>query len=388
MMNERSRTGCLANIILAAVFFSGGCSGGASGPFAELENQGLAQYRGAARVMEQSTFGEVTTFTFDPASGPICLKKGNFITSIRDIGSDDLFLYLTGGGACWKDFCFALSGSFIGIVPVNITNFEDSNNPVRDMNVVQIPSCDGSLFSGDSDNDDNGDGVIDRPQHGIRNLTASLDIAKQYFPNPRRVFLAGSSAGGFGTILATPLVRIYYPDVPLYVFSDSGPGIVKTHDPQFLIDLLNDFNIMRFIPKSCKDCIANGHLTRLIGYGLEHDPNLKLGLHSSYEDKVYAKLFLGIGAQEFGEQLVQETSYLSARYPDRFKMFLTEGEKHTTLIGDAVIPANMVESSSTDSDTGIELAGMYTTVLNGVTIADWIRMMLADDPGWVNETAR
>ena len=274
-----------------AVILAGGCSGGASGPFAELENQGLAQYRGVAKVMEKSTFENVTTFSFDPASGPICLLKTSFITSIRDIGSDDLFLYLTGGGACWKDFCFALSGSFIGIVPVNITNFDDPTNPVLNMNVVQIPSCDGSLFAGDADHDDNGDGVIDRTQHGIRNLTAALDIAKQYFPHPRRVFLAGSSAGGFGTIMATPLVRIYYPDVPLYVFNDSGPGIVKTHDPQFLIDLLNDFNVMRFIPKSCKDCIANGHLTRLIGYGLEHDPNLKLGMFSSYGDKVYAPVF-------------------------------------------------------------------------------------------------
>ena len=373
--------------ILAAVFLFGGCSGGASGPFAELENQGLAQYRGVAKVMEKSTFENVTTFTFDPDSGPICLLKTSFITSIRDIGSDDLFLYLTGGGACWKDFCFALSGSFIGIVPVNITNFDDPTNPVLNMNVVQIPSCDGSLFAGDADHDDNGDGVIDRTQHGIRNLTAALDIAKQYFPNPRRVFLAGSSAGGFGTIMATPLVRIYYPDVPLYVFNDSGPGIVKTHDPQFLTDLLNDFNVMRFIPKSCKDCIANGHLTRLIGYGLEHDPNLKLGMFSSYGDKVYAQFFLKIGAQEFGEQLAQETAYLNSKYPDRFKMFLTEGEKHTSLIGEATVP---LEDSANPSDPAsqIQLGGMYTTEQNGVTIADWIRMMLADDPGWVVKTAR
>ena len=348
---------------------------------------GLAQYRGVAKVMEKSTFENVTTFTFDPASGPICLLKTSFITSIRDIGSDDLFLYLTGGGACWKDFCFALSGSFIGIVPVNITNFDDPTNPVLNMNVVQIPSCDGSLFAGDADHDDNGDGVIDRTQHGIRNLTAALDIAKQYFPNPRRVFLAGSSAGGFGTIMATPLVRIYYPDVPLYVFNDSGPGIVKTHDPQFLIDLLNDFNVMRFIPKSCKDCIANGHLTRLIGYGLEHDPNLKLGMFSSYGDKVYAQFFLKIGAQEFGEQLAQETGYLHEKYPDRFKMFLTEGEKHTSLIGEATVP---LEDSANPSDPAsqIQLGGLYTTEQNGVTIADWIRMMLADDPGWVVKTAR
>ncbi|MCX5868695.1 MAG: pectin acetylesterase-family hydrolase [Proteobacteria bacterium] len=388
MKNTRFVSGFSLGAILAAVSLLGGCSGnGASGPFAELENQGLNQYRGVAKVMEKSTFGDVTTFTFDPASGPICLQKTNYLTSIRDIGSDELFLYLTGGGACWKDFCFALSGAFVGIVPVNITNFEDPNNPVRNMNTVQISSCDGSLFAGDADHDDDGDGIIDRPQHGIRNLTAALDIAKQYFPNPRRVFLAGSSAGGFGTIMATPLVRIYYPDVPLCVFSDSGPGIIKTHDPQFLTDLLNDFNVMRFIPKSCKDCIANGHLTGLIGYGLEHDPNMKLGLFSSYGDKVYAQFFLGIGAQEFGEELAQETSYLNGKYPDRFKMFLTEGEKHTSLIGDATMPLESAGDPS-DSANQIQLGGMYTTELNGVTIADWIRMMLADDPGWVVETAR
>jgi hypothetical protein len=254
------------------------------------------------------------------------------------------------------------------------------------MNMVQVSSCDGSLLAGDADHDDNGDGAIDRYQHGIRNLTAGLDVSRARFPNPKRIFLAGSSAGAFGTIMATPLVRIYYPDPPLYVFSDSGPGIVKAHETQFLIDLLNDFNVMRFIPKSCADCIANGHLTRLIGYGLAHDPNLKIGLFSSYGDKVYAEFFLGIGAQEFGEELAKETSYLNGLYPDRFKMFLTEGEKHTSLIGDATLPLESTDPSKTA--TQIQLGGMYTTELDGVTIADWIRMMLADDPGWVVMKAR
>ncbi len=96
--------------------------------------------------------------------------------------------------------------------------------------------------------------------------------------------------------------------------------------------------------------------------------------------------FLGIGAQEFGEELAKETGYLNGLYPDRFKMFLTEGEKHTSLIGDATIPMNNEDPD--DPANRVQLGGMHTTELDGVTIADWIRMMLADDPGWTVKKAR
>jgi hypothetical protein len=43
-----------------------------------------------------------------------------------------------------------------------------------------------------------GDGIDDRFQRGLHNLSAGLDMAMALFPAPRRVVLVGTSAGGLG----------------------------------------------------------------------------------------------------------------------------------------------------------------------------------------------
>src|SRR6185295_14342828 len=70
---------------------------------------------------------------------------------------------------------------------------------VAGWNVVYLPYCDGSVFSGDADLPDE---TPPRFHHGLKNLTAGIDLAKSLYPDPKRIFLAGSSAGGYGTLTA------------------------------------------------------------------------------------------------------------------------------------------------------------------------------------------
>jgi hypothetical protein len=353
-----------------------------------MVDQGVTQYEGQAQVSEETTVNGVIQYTYDPASGPMCLRGGTYHSAIRKTGSDDLFIFLNGGGACWKDYCMAVTQANVGIPDFQILDKDNADNPVRDWNLSYLPYCDGSLFAGDAEYDDNGDGVIDRIHHGIRNLTAGLEVTRQNFPAPKRILLAGSSAGAWGTIMATPIVRIYYPGVPIYIFSDSGPGIAKASDPGFITMLLNEFNIMRFIPKSCPDCLANGHLTKVIEWALGRDPKLKLGVFSSYQDKVYSMFFFGIPGTQFEEQLKQEFAYLNGKFPKRAKGFLIAGDMHTTLgVNVSVFMDNMGTGATTDLVTEMVTLGGLDTAENGVTIAEWIRRMLYDESQWVNELA-
>ena len=376
--------------MLITLFFLTGvvaCGSPAGNPFQEMVDQGITQYEGQARVSEAVTANGTIMYTYDPASGPLCLRGGTYHSAIRNTGSDDLFIYLNGGGACWKEYCMAVSQANIGIPDFQILDANNAANPVKDWNLSYLPYCDGSLFAGDAEYDDNGDGVIDRYHHGIRNLTAALEVTKQNFPSPKRVFLAGSSAGGWGTIMATPLVRTFYPQVPIYIFSDSGTGVAKG-DPAFLAMLLDQFNITRFLPKSCPDCIANGHLTKLIAWALEQDPKIKLGVFSSYQDKVYSLFFFGIGGAKFEEELRQEFAYLNGKLPDRAKGFLIAGDMHTTLGVDvSVLLDNLGTGASADMVKQMVTLGTLDTEQNGVTIAEWIRRMLYDEKKWVNELA-
>ncbi len=347
--------------------------------FAEIEAPGITRFFGAAAPSEVSEAeGGLTNYTFDPADGPVCFRGDPFRMAVRDRGRGDLLIFLQGGGACWSDFCFAIDFAREGMPPIDILDPALPANPVRDWDVAYLPYCDGSLFVGEASYDDDDDGAIDRRHAGLRNVSAALDVIAERFPAPRRVLLAGSSGGAYGTILTTVLVRAKYPTVPLYVFSDSGVGIAKAAEPTFVADLLTEFDAARYLPASCADCIGNGHLTRLIAWQLERDTNLRLAQFSSLNDFVIANLFLMIGPAGFEPALLEETAWLAERFPDRYRRFIVPGKLHTTLLGDA---SGFVGPELGERLAGVvELGNMTDTGADGVTVGEWLGAMLAEDP--------
>lgn len=346
-------------------------------PFAEVE-AALADYRGVAVVASEVVEDGVTTYEFDPASGPLCLRGAPYRFAVRGgtAEHDDLLIFLQGGGACWSALCLALETARSGIPGrMEIVDPELVSNPVRDWDVAFLPYCDGSFFSGDAAYDDDGDGALDRHHRGLRNLVAALEVTRARFPTPGRVVLAGSSGGGFGTITAAPIVRILYPDAELFVFNDAGVGIAKSETPAFVSELVDEFGGRRLVPPSCAGCLDSGHLTGLIEWTLERDPRLKVAAFSAYGDFIIANLFLRVGAEVFERDLRAETGRLHARFPDRYMPFLVEGTLHTTLIGaGAGFPDGL--------DGVVSFGGMDRTAVDGLTIAEWFTWMLDGDARW------
>ncbi len=392
-MPRLARLSLAAMVALVAAACGGSDEPAAPAPkpsvFQEILDQGAGKYVGKARITATADDGGVTRYTFDPASGPVCMTGEPYGVMVREGASDDLFLFLQGGGACWSTFCLAITQATETLpAKLDVLDPGKPTNPLAAHDLVYFPYCDGSMFAGDAAHDDDGDGTIDRDQRGLANLSAGLDVARRRFPHPRRIVLAGSSGGGYGTILAAILVRAAYPDQELLVVNDAGPGLGRPGDEGFLSGVLSELGIDPLLPKSCPDCVARGHVTGLLRYGLEHDPKLRVAMFSSYEDYVISDVFLQVPAADYHAALVDETGRLTAAYPDRLKRFFVAGAVHTTLlggvdglIGDDLKAVKLPPGAATKLGN-IKIGAMDTSVVRGVTFATWLAAALDGSPAW------
>ncbi len=336
-------------------------------PFQELVDQGVTRYLGVYTPMLSETDGDVIAHRFSASDGPMCLRGTEYVMSTRDTGSEDLVIFLQGGGACWDTLCAATETASPGIPKVGILDSDIPGNPIADMSVAYLPYCDGGVHASDTEYDIDGNGSIepgtsDQFHHGLHNLSAALDVTVQAFPAPRRIVLVGISGGGFGSIFAIPLVRTLYPGVPIDVVNDSGVSVGRPNDPEFFESLLSYWNISdSFLPASCPDCIAaDGHGTAIHTWGLDRDENLRISLLSHKQDATIATFFFGVSGAAWEPELIREMAEVEAAHPDRLRSFIANGSEHTFLVG----------------STALEV--------DGITVMDWVAAMLDDSAEWTS----
>ncbi|MEB2310857.1 MAG: pectin acetylesterase-family hydrolase [Sorangiineae bacterium] len=323
----------------------------------ELIDVGVGKYLGTSRPDEVlSDERGTTSYIWKPGStahGPICLLNTDFRVFSRRGTSRNLLIYLQGGGACWSDLCAASSTAGTGIYPLGWTDGNTEQNPLGSYDVVFVSYCDGSVFSGDNDLVDPKFGGPDgmRHQRGLVNLSAGIDIALQDFPTPKSIVLAGSSAGGYGTLMGTAVVRLAYPHTPLSVINDAGAGLTNPDDPETFVKAREEWKFDQFVPPSCEEC-KNGQFTPLIGWAMSHDPTLRVGMFSAYEDDTIGNFFLGMSGPGFHDLLMRETDALRAAHPEQFARFFIDGKQHTALFS------------------------FYDSKIDGVTIPEWTRRVI------------
>ena len=328
----------------------------------ELLDLGITKYLGAAKPTGMMTVSGVQgvadgslVYDFDPADGPVCLRGARYQVSVLDQQSENLMIYLQGGGACVSVICSASTEATPRGVPTRgILDPKDAKNPVGTWNVVYVPYCDGSVFGGDQDFTNPGDAMGTRYHHGQRNFAAALDLALKHFPNPKKVLLAGSSAGGWGTVYHRGLVRSQYPLAELTVINDAGIGFAVNNP-----SVADEWGATRHRPPSCPECQTHLHMSYFVRYMLAHDPGTWVGDFSSYGDSVIRRFTFTSDPAAFKEQLLQETNISAQAFPDRYKRFFIAGESHTALQG-----------------------AFHTTEINGVTVAQWVGKMVDRDPSW------
>lgn len=279
--------------------------------------------------------GGYATYTFTADDGPRCFTGSPYHFSTRPGESAELMVFLQGGGACGPNGCESVEDWPTGLPgplrEAGILNVHDADNPAAAMDQAYLPYCDGSLWMGDAEVDDDGDGAIDYHFRGLMNLSASLDVVAATFPSPSRILLIGNSAGGSGTHPALPLVRLHYPGVPIELVNDSGVGILSPGGPE---ELNGYWNAWVSYPASCTDCIGeDGNLTGYQSWQLDQDPDLRMGFMSYTRDDVVLERSTTDPA-DWEAELLAAVDELEKAHPDRFRSFIARGEGHTFVLKD------------------------------------------------------
>lgn len=319
-----------------------------------LRDAGLGDYLGAAEPVSESPLSPASPWLrqdFDPSSGVMCANGGPFFTAYRKGTSNSLVIVLDSGGACWNDITCALgTASTSPSLPGREGILSAWNNlPTDNWHTVFVPYCDASVFAGDN--------VVEFPRagertfHGLRNLSAALDVAATKIDDPDRVLIIGQSAGSYGSIFAIGPARLAFPESELFLFADSGPGITNPDNELQLSDFRANWRFTERLP--CASC--DPQYLRYVGWMLRNDPNFsRAGLFSFTEDEVIRQ-FLGtiklfsfdlLPADTFASLIRSEAGQLEKRFPGRFEYYLAPGTGHIVSDDDERFEETIVENVS------------------------------------------
>ena len=256
----------------------------------ELIAAGANKYLGDFTPVSSEPVGDGwTKHTFDTqgGDGPICIAGTPYSVFTKGGNRGNLLIMLQGGGACWQDFyfCNVLSEDQeppfddVGIwSDANLRGLNSQKNPFEGYQIVYMPYCDGSVFTGDNDlaDPDFPFGPV-RYHRGLRNVSAGIDLAKAQFPEAKNIVVAGSSAGGVGATAFTPfLTRFAFGNDPqLSVFNDAGPVAINLNSVAAIQARAADWRFGQFYPQSCTDCDDQGQATALIKWRLDNDSSIR-----------------------------------------------------------------------------------------------------------------
>lgn len=284
-----------------------------------------------------------------------CINGDEFRILVLDQGSDNVMFFMEGGGAEWPGGGFSVQLTITDEISFKSTV---DNNPLKDWNMIYVPYCDGSIHTGDNQLE------YDGQMHyfwGMRNTSAGVALLRDLFPDPEKILVSGSSAGGFGTFIGWAIVKSQYLNTKTYILNDSGVGFWNPDDIETWNIIKDTWKIEQFIPRECSLC-EGPVLTYLYQTFMDYDPQLRIGLFSSYRDGIISEFFLGMDSNDFKQQLLTITDNIHQAYPDRFKRFLIDTNTHTTY--EILLPQGP------------------NYEINGTSMFEWIGHLVNDDPSW------
>ncbi len=164
---------------------------------------------------------------------------------------EKLCIFFSGGGVAYNEYTAArpVTGGkvaaglpnyywnnlrpFTQIMNINvgITDIINDKNPFKDWSFVVITYATGDFHVGNNDypykKEDGTEDVLHF--HGYVNFLSSMKVCKKLFANPKRILIAGNSAGAFAVpALAGEIADDYYPKTRnITLLSDSGLLLYK-----------------------------------------------------------------------------------------------------------------------------------------------------------------
>lgn len=368
--------------------------------------------------------GGTVAWRFVPLAGTKCAAGAQSGMGYAPGASDELVIFVQGGGACWNNgtcrpsvfqwgpvcgygngVCLwdAAGGTqplaaFVshpnpfpadggGAFPSELASVKNSllfqrreENPLRNASYVFVPYCTGDLHAGDSTAtfqvkaDLFAQPVsVTHHFHGAQNMNVILADLRARHAAVRVVWLIGVSGGGYGAQLNLHRVRAAFPEAEVHLLADSAP-MVATNNWRAWNTAWNTQ-----LPPGCTDC-ADAGLPAVLATQLAAVPtSSRVGLLAFQEDAVITRFFYAAADATswanppFGTYTTNLRA-VEAQYEasSRTRFFELAGQEHVMLLGYGAVQAD---------------GGISRTVVardGGVTLRAWVNAWANGDAGWDN----
>jgi len=212
--------------------------------------------------------------------------------------SKKVLIYIKGGGACWDHktcnqapvLSVDLNGydkkKFSAIKWNSYGIFDRTGKLFPDWNYVFVPYCTGDFHGGSRYSK-----VTGKYHVGHLNMAQYLKRLTATFKGATQVLLAGSSAGGFGTLMNYHQVQQAFGAVPVDLLDDSGPMLDEAYlKPKLQDAMAAAWGLSQTMPPGCAKC-KTGYMDDLPAYLAGAYPKRRFGLISSREDAVIRAYF-------------------------------------------------------------------------------------------------
>ena len=149
----------------------------------------------------------------------------------------DLIVYFEGGGACWDaTTCFQIKSAIRIDTPYDDAAFQSelpgiqafgpfqrTGTPFAGANMAYVPYCTGDVHDGTAVQQYTFSGQQKTVHHtGGTNAVTFASLLHSTYPDAKRIWIMGSSAGGYGATLQLPTFASTWPDAEVHVLQDSA----------------------------------------------------------------------------------------------------------------------------------------------------------------------
>lgn len=250
---------------------------------------------------------------------------------------------------------------------------DDDRNPFHGWTKVVVIYCTGDVHLGNTTIEDKDEKDIHL--NGATNTRAVLQWVYHNIPNPRQIFLAGSSAGAIGAQLWSQQVFRHYPGVIQKTFlSDSFPGFSSPGQGSFM-------QFFRACPlftsptfrQACDDeTLEMSDVSRSITREFPQVPYAYLHTKSDEVQRMF--YCVGMYRNDIWTALAKIRSCIS---PENYYLGVQSVINSYTRLE----PENNVVSYVVDGQDHVILpmANFYTTSVNDVALRDWVAQLTATD---------
>lgn len=319
-----------------------------------------------------STVGEkidapAGSWTWVPFADSSCANGSPTGIGVNPGTSKRVVIFLEGGGACWEaTTCYVLTTAANidkGFGEADFTkrmadpsgsHFDrtDASNPYKDASFVYVPYCTGDVHSGNKEN--TYDGKLTK-HVGRKNLEAFLKRIVPTFPDPERVTLTGSSAGGFGAAINYWRVAEAFGGKRVDLVDDSGPSFPVAKIPYYKA-WSAAWDLEGAAPPDCPACKTE--LSAVIPHYVTKFPSSRFALLSYTEDSTIRQFFGSMPPADFAATL-NEVGTKDFDPTSNARYFFVSGQTHTML-------------------------GKLSTESNNTQLGTWLTAMDTDSASWAS----